>query len=109
MISQHTRHKLRLALTRALFVFVLTAIPSHAELLGPLRVHDMTPFNLLRLDMLPAQEVTNGPGSWAVEVEVSQANTFVMSENVNTYLARRDRRGPLQTEDVEAIQSLGED
>ncbi|HKV08072.1 MAG TPA: DUF3187 family protein [Thermoanaerobaculia bacterium] len=109
MISRHNQHKVRLATVWALFVFALTAIPSQAELLGPLRVHDMTPFNLLRLDMLPAQEVTSGPGSWAVEVEISHANTFVMSENVGAYLEQRDRRGPLRTEDVEAIESLGED
>lgn len=109
MISQHNPHKFRLAVARALFVFALAAIPSQAELLGPLRVHDMTPFNLLRLDMLPAQDVTGDRGSWAVEVEISHANTFVMSENVGAYLEQRDRRGPLRTEDVEAIQGFGED
>ena len=108
MISRHIQHKLRLTAAWALFVFAL-AIPAQAELLGPLRVHDMTPFNLLHLDMLPAQAVTSGSGSWAIEVEVSHANTFVMSENVSAYLERRDTRGPLQTDDVEAIQGFEED
>jgi hypothetical protein len=36
-------------------------------LFGPLRIRDMTPFNLLRLDMLPAHAVEAGVGSWIVE------------------------------------------
>src|SRR5262245_15202982 len=41
--------------------------PDETGLLGPLRIRDMTPFNLLRLDMLPAHAVDAGPGSWAIE------------------------------------------
>src|SRR5687767_3473708 len=97
------KHKLRLAAARALFVFALAAIPAQgqAELLGPLRVRDLTPFNLLRLDMLPAHDVTGDSGSWAIEADISHANTFVMSGNVSDYLARRGMRGPLEPGDVE--------
>lgn len=92
-------------------LFVLAAIPAQGqtELLGPLRIRDLTPFNLLRLDMLPAHAVTGDPGSWAIEAEISHANTFVMSGSVSDYLARRGARGALAPADVEAIQSLGED
>jgi hypothetical protein len=105
------KHKLRVATVRALFVFALAAIPAQGqtELLGPLRVRDLTPFNLLRLDMLPAHAVTGSPGSWAIEADISHANTFVMSGNVSDYLARRGTRGPLEPGDVEEIQGLGED
>jgi hypothetical protein len=78
-------------------------------LLGPLRIRDMTPFNLLRLDMLPAHAVEAGVGSWAIEANVSFSNTFVMSDNVRKYLQDRGGRAPLSAEDAEAILTMGED
>src|SRR2546422_6720095 len=86
-----------------------TEARGETELLGPLRIRDMTPFNLLRLDMLPAHAVAAGAGSWAIEADLSYTNTFVMSENVKTYLEQRDTRRPLTQADVGAILALGED
>jgi uncharacterized protein DUF3187 len=80
-----------------------------AALLGPLRIRDMTPFNLLRLDMLPAHAVEAGPGSWAIESNLSFSNTFVMSDNVRRYLQDRGGRAPLSAEDAAAILAMGED
>src|SRR5262245_6367274 len=80
-----------------------------AALLGPLRIRDMTPFNLLRLDMLPAHAVDAGVGSWAIEANVSFSNTFVMSDNVRRYLEDRGGRAPLSEEDAAAILAMGED
>src|SRR4029453_15714470 len=74
-----------------------------SELLGPLRIRDMTPFNILRLDMLPAHAVAASRGSWAVEADLSYTNTFVMSENVRSYLEQRDHRAPLTQTDADAI------
>lgn len=79
------------------------------ELLGPLRIRDMTPFNLLRLDMLPAHAVEAGRGSWAIEADVSFSNTFVMSDNVRRYLGARGGRAPLTQEDADAIVAMSED
>ena len=79
------------------------------ELLGPLRIRDMTPFNILRLDMLPAHAVVGGRGSWAIEADVSYTNTFVMSKNVMAYLEQRGDRRPLTQDDVDALFALGED
>jgi uncharacterized protein DUF3187 len=81
--------------------------PSH--LLGPLRIRDMTPFNLLRLDMVPAHAVSGGPGSWAIEADISYSNTFVMSDNVRDYLQARPAPGALTKEDADAILALGQD
>jgi hypothetical protein len=86
-----------------------TGEAGQTELLGPLRIRDMTPFNILRLDMLPAHAVAAGKGSWAVEADLSYTNTFVMSENVRSYLEQRDSREPLTQEDVDAILGMGED
>ncbi len=77
---------------------------------GPLRIRDMTPFNILRLEMLPAPITSPPPGSWGFEADLSWANTFVMSNNVRDYLAtRRQRRRPLSQEDVDAIYRMGQD
>jgi len=95
----------------AWILFSLTAASGaeKTELLGPLRIRDMTPFNILRLDMLPAHAVAAGPGSWAIEADLSYTNTFVMSENVRNYLEQRDSRQPLTQADVNAILGLGQD
>lgn len=82
---------------------------SETELLGPLRIRDMTPFNILHLDLLPAHACTGGPGTWAVEVDFSRTNTFVMSDNVREYLDQRGSREPLTEDDAAAIRSRGED
>lgn len=87
------------------------AIPARAEsgLYGPLRIRDMTPFNLLRLDMIPAHAVAAGRGQWGIEADLSYSNTFVMSDNVKAYLEGRAERGPLSRADADAILALGED
>src|SRR5216117_1812669 len=86
-----TRAGWRAATGVAAIVLGLTATPALGEtdLLGPLRIRDMTPFNLLRLDMLPAHAVAAGRGSWAIEADVAYSNTFVMSDNVRNYLEGR--------------------
>src|SRR2546428_13532814 len=72
-----------------------TEARGETELLGPLRIRDMTPFNLLRLDMLPAHAVSAGPRRWAIGADISHSNTLVVSDNVMSYLdARGGRRQP---------------
>jgi hypothetical protein len=95
----------------AALIVGLSTAPARGEtaLLGPLRIRDMTPFNLLRLDMLPAHAVAAGPHSWAIEADISYSNTFVMSENVEKYLETRGGRSPLTQADVNAILALGGD
>src|SRR2546428_10113124 len=106
-----TRAGWRVGVGLAAVLLGLAATPARGEteLLGPLRIRDMTPFNILRLDMLPAHAVAAGAGSWAIEADLSYTNTFVMSENVKTYLEQRDTRRPLTQADVRAILALGED
>ena len=82
---------------------------SDSSLLGPLRIRDMTPFNLLRLDMVPAHAIEAEPGSFAVEADLSVANTFAMSSNVRRYLQQRGERTSLSAEDAQAIFGLGQD
>jgi hypothetical protein len=103
---------IRWALGATLAIVALSAAPARGEtdLLGPLRIRDMTPFNLLRLDMLPAHAVAAGPGSWAIEADVAYSNTFVMSDNVRNYLeGLGGGRRRLTQADADAILRLGED
>lgn len=79
--------------------------------MGPVRVRDLTPFGILRLDFLPAHAVPATPGTWAFEVNLSYQNTYVASDNVAAYLrdANGGRRAPLTDADVEAIRGLDGD
>jgi len=99
------------AMAVAVVVLALAVSPARADttLLGPLRIRDMTPFNLLRLDMLPAHGVAAGAGSWAIEADLSYSNTFVMSDNVEKYLTARGRRDALTQADADAIFAMGQD
>lgn len=90
-------------------LFSATSARGETELLGPLALRDMTPFNILRLDMPPAHAVNAGPGSWAVEAELSRTNIFVMSDNVKAYLERRGTAAPLTQADASSIAALGGD
>lgn len=53
--------------------------------MGPLRLRDMTPFNLLSLDMPPAPIAREG---WQIEAVLSRANVFMMSDNVKSGAAK---------------------
>lgn len=98
------------AIVMTLGASALAQTDAQTELIGPIRLRDTTPFNILRLDMLPAHAVRGGRGSWAIEADLSYTNTFVMSDNVMHYLETRggDRR-QLDAADVAAIQNLGSD
>lgn len=74
---------------------------------GMLRVRDLTPFGLLRLDLRAPHTVDQPEGVWAVEFELAYQNTYVLSENVERYLrARPGGRRPLDAADAAAIQAL---
>lgn len=79
--------------------------------LGLLRVRDLTPFGVVRLDMLPAHAVPATPGTFAVEVNLSYQNTYVLSPNVEDYL--REQRGGgrarLSQEEIDGIFALPDD
>lgn len=81
--------------------------PASATDEGMLRMRDMTPFGLLRLDLRPPQEPPTSAGDWAVEFDLSYQNTFASSINSRNYLyARGIGRAPARPEDVEAILAL---
>lgn len=74
---------------------------------GLLRARDLTPFGLLRLDMLPAHTADAAAGTWTFEIQYAYQNTFILSRNVRDYLRTRDvNRQPLRPQDAEAILAL---
>lgn len=74
---------------------------------GLLRARDLTPFGLLRLDMLPAHTADAEAHTWTFEVQYAYQNTFVLSDNVRRYLQERGiGRAPLRPQDVAAIRAL---
>jgi hypothetical protein len=58
--------------------------------MGPLRIRDLTPFGIQRLDFLPATALEQKPHTWLLEVNLSYQNTFVLSDNVVDYLEAKE-------------------
>jgi Protein of unknown function (DUF3187) len=78
------------------------------ELYGLLRVRDLTPFGILRLDMRPAYAIEIEPGEWALETELGYQNTWALSPNVENYLTSLEPQGrrDLGPAEIQAIQDL---
>ncbi|MGH8178857.1 MAG: DUF3187 family protein [Steroidobacter sp.] len=77
---------------------------------GLLRARDLTPFGLLRLDMLPAHTADAEVDTWTFEIQYAYQNTFILSANVRDYLESRGAgRRPLRPEDAAAILALPDD
>ncbi|HEX4496621.1 MAG TPA: DUF3187 family protein [Thermoanaerobaculia bacterium] len=99
-----------LLLTLIVSFFLLTAGRAGADdwqPIGLLRSRDLTPFGILRLDLLPAQAFAAPPGTWGYEVDLAYQNTYVLSANVRYYLQHRGTgRAALNRQDVDAIFAL---
>ena len=67
----------------------------------PMRIRNLSPFSVTSLGFIPSHSVNLPKGSWAMEVHLSQSNTFIMSDNVLDYLDMRNSRTPLTEEEVE--------
>lgn len=94
-----------------LLILVLTVAPLGAEekwqTLGLLRVRDMTPFGINRLDFLPPHAVSSPPGTFAIELNYTHQNTWALSHNVREYLEERHRlRSEISPKDIQAIFEL---
>ncbi|HSN69369.1 MAG TPA: DUF3187 family protein [Thermoanaerobaculia bacterium] len=72
-------------------------------LMGPLRIRDLSPLSLFRLDMPPAHAVNSIEHGWGVELTYSQANLFLVSDEVHAYLNERPTDGPVTEEEARAL------
>ncbi len=100
----------------ACVVLVLVSLPIRAQTedgwqtLGLLRIRDMTPWGLTRLDMPPAHAVTASSGIFALEMNLSYQNTWALSGNVAEFLhSRGKKRADLSQNEIDSILALGSD
>ncbi|HLS81468.1 MAG TPA: DUF3187 family protein [Steroidobacter sp.] len=84
-----------------------TVVEQRWSHVGLLRARDLTPFGLLRLDMLPAHTADAEVGVWTYELQLAYQSTYIMSRNVRGYLASRgDGRQAITERDANAILDL---
>jgi len=75
--------------------------------MGLMRVRDMTPFGISRLDILPSYPAEVKPYTFALELTYSYQNTWALSQNVRDYLRQRGlERGEIGPAEIAAIQAL---
>jgi hypothetical protein len=79
---------------------------AESEYLGLLRSRDLTTFGFLRLDMRPAHAVHAAKGTWAIETELGQQNTWALSSGARDYLDSLPGRRKLGPGEVDAILAL---
>jgi len=79
---------------------------AESEYLGLLRARDLTTFGFLRLDMRPAHAINAPQGTWAIETELAQQNTWALSGGARDYLDALPERRALGPADVAAIRAL---
>lgn len=73
-----------------------------AEFFGPLRIRDLSPISMLRLDFVPAHGVESDDLR-VVRVSYSHANVYIVSKTVSDYLRARGTDDPLSAQDVDAL------
>ncbi|HET8692120.1 MAG TPA: DUF3187 family protein [Steroidobacteraceae bacterium] len=79
---------------------------AESEYLGLLRARDLTTFGFLRLDMRPAHAVHAPAGTWAIEAELGQQNTWALSRGARDYLdtlSGRRELGPAEVDEILAL------
>ena len=94
------------AVLLAAAAFGRPAVAAESEYLGLLRARDLTTFGFLRLDMRPAHAINAPQGTWAIETELAQQNTWALSGGARDYLDALPERRALGPADVAAIRAL---
>lgn len=106
-----TKHWLLACLVASLFVAVPSVSAGESAsggFYGLLRMRDLSPFGLLRLDMRPPHAVAIERGTVAVELEVGYQNTWALSPELERFLTAREAQGrkELGPEDLQQIREL---
>lgn len=98
-------------ITLALLILGLaTALQARAgSLQGPMRLRDLSPFALQRLDFQPSAAISAVPKHWALEVHFAQANTYVHDGDTADLLYQRPLRTPLRPQDIAALENQHRD
>ncbi len=70
---------------------------------GPLRIRDLSPLSLFRLDMPPAHAVNSVERGWGVEATYSRGNLFLVSDIVHAWLDERGTRRHITQQEALAL------
>lgn len=90
---------------RTALLLALLAISAAAQappFIGPLRIRDLSPISMLRLDFPPAWGVGPEPER-AMRIQYSTANVFILSDVAAEFLEDRGADDPLRREEVETL------
>jgi len=78
-------------------------------LVGPLRIRDVSPLSLFRLDMPPAHGVNAIERGWGIELAYTHSNLYLLSGTAEAWLQQRGRRENLsQVEAEELLRESGD-
>jgi hypothetical protein len=72
-------------------------------LVGPLRIRDVSPLSLFRLDMPPAHGVNAIERGWGIELGYVHSNLYLVSKTAEAWLQQRGRREHLTQAEAEAL------
>jgi hypothetical protein len=96
----------------ALLAILTTSVDTAAadtQSAGPMPVANLTPFVLTRLEPGVPRPLQGRIGEWSLDTTLSYGNTFIMSDNVRSYLQARDERRALDERDLAALDATGQD
>ncbi len=101
-------HLSQLRLRAAIGLSILLAaapdlIAADPQFIGPVRVRDLSPISMLRLDFVPAHACSDDPSLSVLRVNYSDANVFMVSGTVESYLETRRQERGLTASDVNAL------
>ncbi len=71
--------------------------------IGPVRVRDLSPISMLRLDFVPAHACSDDGSLSVLRVNYSEANVFMVSDAAENFLEARRQQGGLSASDVHAL------
>lgn len=87
----------------ALIVALICGSSLYAEdigLVGPLRIRDVSPLSLFRLDMPPAHGVNAIQRGWGIEIGYTHSNLYLLSRTAEAWLQQRGRRENLSLDEA---------
>jgi hypothetical protein len=93
----------RLALIVALASTSSSLLAEDVALVGPLRIRDVSPLSLFRLDMPPAHGVNAIERGWGFELGHTHSNLYLLSKTAETWLQQRGLRENLSLAEAEEL------
>ncbi len=90
-------------LTTSLFSSAYAAGGDTPPFIGPLRIRDLSPISMLRLDFVPAHACSDDESLSVFRIDHSEANVFIVSDAAASYLEQRHSSSPLTASDIDRM------